>query len=228
MLSLTISGLSVRYSGLGTPVLAVDSLQLSAGEKIAVTGASGSGKSTLVNIVTGLERIREGSVSWGGKAIETLTETQRDRWRGENVGLIMQEFHLLPGLSAMENVLLPVQLSRSMTQAHAERAQFLLDKVGISRTAQKIDTMSRGEMQRVAIARALLRKPGVIVADEPTASLDPENGASVGRLLVDLARVEGSTLVVITHDMSLARRLDRRIELANGRIVSDASESTSQ
>lgn len=228
MLSLSISGLSVRYAGLSTPVLSVDSLNLSAGEKIAVTGASGSGKSTLVNIVTGLERIREGHVAWGGKAIESLTETQRDRWRGQNIGLIMQDFHLLPGLSAMDNVLLPVRLSRCMTPERAARAVFLLDKVGIGRKDQKIDTMSRGEMQRVAIARALLRKPGVIVADEPTASLDPENSTSVGRLLVDLARIEGSTLIVITHDVTLAQRLDRHIELANGRIVSDSTESLPQ
>lgn len=225
MLPLTISALSVSYAGLGAPVLSVDQLTLRAGEKLAITGASGSGKSTLVNVITGLERVRQGKVVWGETDIAGLAETRRDRWRGENIGLIMQEFHLLPGLSAIDNVLLPVRLTRTMSGPYAERAAFLLGKTGLSRPQQKIDTMSRGEMQRVAIARALLRKPGVIVADEPTASLDPENGEAIGRLLVDLAQVEGTTLIVITHDPRLAQRLDRHLELANGRIISDSARN---
>lgn len=226
MLSLNISGLSVSYPGLATPVLSVDDLSVAAGEKMAITGASGSGKSTFVNVITGLERVRQGKVLWRDQDIAGFAETKRDRWRGENVGLVMQEFHLLPGLSAMENILLPVRLSRCMSSQYAYRAAFLLEKTGLARPDQKIDTMSRGEMQRVAIARALLRKPGVIVADEPTASLDPENGEAIGRLLVDLARVEGSTLIVITHDRLLAERLDRRLELANGRIVTDSARNS--
>lgn len=225
MLPLNISGLSVSYDGLCAPVLSVNALEISAGEKLAITGASGSGKSTFVNVITGLERVRQGKVLWGGTDIAELAETRRDRWRGKNIGLVMQEFHLLPGLSALENVLLPVRLTRTMSSQYAERAEFLLGNTGLSRPHQKIDTMSRGEMQRVAIARALLRKPGVIVADEPTASLDPENGEAIGRLLVDLARVEGTTLIVITHDPRLAQRLDRRIELANGRIISDSDRN---
>lgn len=152
-----------------------------------------------------------------------MSETRRDRWRGENVGLVMQEFHLLPGLSAIENVLLPVRLSRVMSGDYGKRAAALLEKTGLGRPDQTLDTMSRGEMQRVAIARALLRKPGVIVADEPTASLDPDNGEAIGRLLVDLARADGTTLIVITHDRLLAQRLDRRLELANGRILTDTA-----
>ncbi|KQO77114.1 ABC transporter ATP-binding protein [Rhizobium sp. Leaf262] len=226
MLSLNISGLSVSYPGLATPVLSVDDLSVAAGEKMSITGASGSGKSTFVNVITGLERIRQGKVLWRDQDIAGFAETKRDRWRGENVGLVMQEFHLLPGLSAIENILLPVRLSRAMSSQYASRAAFLLEKTGLARPDQKIDTMSRGEMQRVAIARALLRKPGVIVADEPTASLDPENGEAIGRLLVDLARVEGSTLIVITHDRLLAERLDRRLELANGRIVTDSARNS--
>ncbi|NTF06058.1 ABC transporter ATP-binding protein [Agrobacterium rubi] len=223
MLSLTISGLTVSYPGLATPVLSIDALSVAAGEMIAITGVSGSGKSTFVNIITGLERVREGKVVWSDQDIAGLSETRRDRWRGENVGLVMQEFHLLPGLSAIENVLLPVRLSRVMSGDYGKRAAALLEKTGLGRPDQTIDTMSRGEMQRVAIARALLRKPGVIVADEPTASLDPDNGEAIGRLLLDLARADGTTLIVITHDRLLAQRLDRRLELANGRILTDSA-----
>ncbi|NTE85008.1 ABC transporter ATP-binding protein [Agrobacterium rubi] len=223
MLSLTISGLTVSYPGLATPVLSIDALKVAAGETIAITGASGSGKSTFVNIITGLERVRQGKVVWSDQDIAGLSETRRDRWRGENVGLVMQEFHLLPGLSAIENVLLPVRLSRVMSGDYGKRAAALLEKTGLGRPDQTLDTMSRGEMQRVAIARALLRKPGVIVADEPTASLDPDNGEAIGRLLVDLARADGTTLIVITHDRLLAQRLDRRLELANGRILTDTA-----
>ncbi|KXG84483.1 ABC transporter ATP-binding protein [Agrobacterium bohemicum] len=221
MLSLTISGLTVSYAGLAAPVLHIDALTVAAGEMVAITGPSGSGKSTFVNIITGLERVREGKVVWGDQDIAGLSETRRDRWRGENVGLVMQEFHLLPGLSAIENVLLPVHLSRAMSGGYGKRAAELLEKTGLGRPDQNINTMSRGEMQRVAIARALLRKPGVIVADEPTASLDPDNGEAIGRMLVDLARAEGTTLIVITHDRLLAQRLDRRLELGNGRIMTD-------
>ncbi|SCX22366.1 ABC transporter ATP-binding protein [Agrobacterium rosae] len=226
MLSLTISSLTVSYPGLAAPVLSIDELKVAAGEMTAISGASGSGKSTLVNVITGLERVQEGTVAWGDQNIAGLTETRRDRWRGENVGLVMQEFHLLPGLSAIENVLLPVRLSHAMCRDYGKRAADLLEKTGLDRPDQNINTMSRGEMQRVAIARALLRKPGVIVADEPTASLDPDNGETIGRLLVDLARADGTTLIVITHDRLLAQRLDRRLELANGRILTDTAGNT--
>lgn len=223
MLSLTITDLAVSYPGLAKPVLHIDALSIAAGEMVAISGASGSGKSTFVNIITGLERVCQGKVIWSDDDIAGLTETRRDQWRGQNVGLVMQDFHLLPGLSAIENVLLPVRLSRAMSREYGKRAGKLLKKTGLKRPDQSIDTMSRGEMQRVAIARALLRKPGVLVADEPTASLDPENAEAIGRLLVDLARAEGATLIVITHDRLLADRLDRRLELANGRILTDTA-----
>jgi putative ABC transport system ATP-binding protein len=222
MLSLALSNIAICFPGLPAPVLAIDTLHIRAGERIAISGASGSGKSTFVNIVTGLERAKQGVIDWGGTDIARFSETARDRWRGQNVGLVMQEFHLLPGLSALDNILLPARLARALTPQCIERAGFLLNKTGLTRPQQRIDTMSRGEMQRVAIARALLRKPGVVIADEPTASLDPESGEAVGRLLVDLAQIEGSTLIIITHDRLLAERLPRRLELANGRIVSDA------
>ncbi|CDZ48878.1 ABC transporter ATP-binding protein [Neorhizobium galegae] len=221
MLSLRIDNLAMSFAGLNSPVLLVDLLTIAAGERVAVTGGSGSGKSTFINVITGLECPTSGKVFWSGEDIARLSETARDRWRAEHVGLVMQDFHLFPGLSAVENVLLPARLARVADAALIARARDLLASVGLSRPDQKIETMSRGEMQRVAIARAVLRKPGVIVADEPTASLDVEAGETVGRLLLDMAGETGSTLIVVSHDQRLIDRLDRRITLSAGRIVSD-------
>lgn len=222
MLSLHIDSLIKSFPGLDGPVLRIDSLAFSPGDRVAVTGGSGSGKSTFINVVTGLERVTAGKVVWNGRDIARLSETSRDRWRAEHVGLVMQDFHLFPGLSAVENVLLPARLARVADAAMVTRAHELLKTVGLSRPDQKIETMSRGEMQRVAIARALLRKPGVIVADEPTASLDAEAGETVGRLLLDMAAETKSTLIVVSHDQRLTDRLDRRLTLRAGRIVADS------
>lgn len=221
MLPLELNKVSVSYPGLTAPVLVVPNLSIAAGSRVAVTGASGSGKSTLVNILTGLERCREASIRWGDTDIAAMSERARDRWRGEHVGLVMQDFHLFPGLSAIENILLPARLCRAMKPEYSDRALMLLYAVGLSRPAQKIETMSRGEMQRVAIARALLRKPGVLIADEPTASLDSDSGDAVARLLIDLSVRNESTLIVVSHDPRLTGHLDRRITLSAGRVRSD-------
>ncbi|RFZ87392.1 ATP-binding cassette domain-containing protein [Shinella sp. WSJ-2] len=224
MLALDISGLEMRFPGLDTPVLSLPRLHLPAGRQLAVTGASGSGKSTLVNAITGLETATSGSVSWGETNISALPTGRRDAFRATHIGLVMQDFHLFSGLSAFENVMLPARLSRRLTPAARERALHLLETTGIARPHQNIETLSRGEMQRVAVARALLSKPGVIVADEPTASLDRRTGEDVSELIVRLARQEGATLVVVTHDLALMERLDRRIALDGGRIVEDSAE----
>ncbi len=224
MLALDISGLEMRFPGLDTPVLTIPRLHLPAGEQLAITGASGSGKSTLVNAITGLETATSGSVSWGETNMATLSTGRRDAFRAAHIGLVMQDFHLFPGLSAFENVVLPARLSRRLTPTARERALHLLETTGIARPNQNIETLSRGEMQRVAVARALLSKPGVIVADEPTASLDRRTGEEVSDLIVRLARQEGATLVVVTHDPALMERLERRIALDGGRIVEDSAE----
>ncbi|MXN46501.1 ATP-binding cassette domain-containing protein [Shinella kummerowiae] len=224
MLALAISGLTMRFPGLDTPVLSIDRLHLPAGGRLAITGASGSGKSTLINAMTGLDTVTSGSVCWGGTDIAALAAGKRDAFRAANIGLVMQDFHLFPGLSAFENVVLPVRLSRRLKPAECERALHLLETTGIARPDQAIETLSRGEMQRVAVARALLSKPGVIVADEPTASLDRRTGSEVAELIVRLARDEGTTLIVVTHDPALMERLDRRVGLDGGRIVEDSSE----
>lgn len=222
MLELAVDGLAVAFPGLDAPVLVVEHLAVRPSEHVVVTGGSGSGKSTFINVVTGLERPTSGKVFWSGEDITRLSESARDRWRAEHIGLVMQDFHLFPGLSAAENVLLPARLARVADTALIARAHDLLKGVGLSRPDQKIETMSRGEMQRVAIARAVLRKPGVIVADEPTASLDVEAGETVGRLLLDMATETKSLLIVVSHDQRLIDRLDRRITLRAGRIVADS------
>lgn len=224
MLSLDINGLEMRFPGLSAPVLSIDRLHLPAGGRLAVTGASGSGKSTLVNAITGLEAVTRGSIVWNGTDIVRLSTGRRDAFRARHIGLVMQDFHLFPGLSAFENVVLPVRLARRLKPEEAERARVLLDATGIAREEQRIETLSRGEMQRVAVARALLSRPGVIVADEPTASLDARTGEEIADLLVRLSREEGATLIVVTHDPALIGRLDRRIRLAGGAIVEDSGE----
>lgn len=225
MLALTLCAVEVRFPGLDSPALRVPSLTLPAGGRLSVAGPSGSGKSTLVNVITGLERPTSGRVIWNGTDIAALPEAARNRWRGENVGLVMQDFHLFPGLSALDNVLLPARLARVADRALAARAADLLAQVGLPRPSQHVETMSRGEMQRVAIARALLRRPGVIVADEPTASLDPTNGTAIGSLLIGLAEQTGATLIVVSHDPGLISRLPRRLSLAGGVVQNPEAEA---
>lgn len=227
MLPLALSNVSISFAGLAQPVLSIDTLTVPAGGRLAVTGASGSGKSTFVNLISGLERPDSGTIRWRDTDIATLSESRRDHWRAMNVGLVMQDFHLFPGLTAIDNVLLPARLARAASSEVKARALGLLSRVGLSRPNQSVETMSRGEMQRVAVARALLRRPGVIIADEPTASLDAEAGAEVGRLLLELAEQEGATLIVVSHDERLTERLDRRIRLASGRIVDDTATEVS-
>ena len=136
----------------------------------------------------------------------------------------MQDFHLFEGLSALDNILLPARLARAASRETESRARELLDTVGLSRPGQKVETMSRGEMQRVAVARALVRAPAVIIADEPTASLDSESGAQVADLIVRLAAREKSTLIVVSHDLSLIGRFENRIRLEGGRITPEDTQ----
>lgn len=225
MLPLRLEHIAVSYPGLAQPVLAVPALHIEAEECVAITGPSGSGKTTFVNIVTGLARPDRGRVLWGNEDIAALPESRRDRWRAETIGLIMQEFHLFAGLCALDNVLLPARLRRAAAPATIQHAHHLLDRVGIARHRQSIETMSRGEMQRVAVARALLRKPKILIADEPTASLDPENGQHVIDLLTSLAQETGATLIAVSHDEQLIARMDRELRLTAGHFTDKARAS---
>lgn len=225
MLPLSLENVAVSYPGLAAAALDIAALRIEAEECIAVTGPSGSGKTTFVNVITGLARPDRGRVLWGTEDIAALTEGKRDRFRAETIGLVLQEFHLFPGLCALDNVLLPARLRRAATAATIRQGAKLLDRVGITRHRQSVETMSRGEMQRVAVARALLRQPKVLVADEPTASLDPHNGAEVVDLLVALARETGATLISISHDEKLIARMDRKLRLTAGRLDGQSKSS---
>lgn len=220
MLALAVEKLEVRYPGLPAPALDIPSLSLDAGQHVALTGPSGSGKTTFINIVTGMDHARTGRVAWNNENLVAMGEERRDRWRARNVGLVMQDFHLFSGLSAVGNVLLPQRLSRFRLPATmGEEALAILARVGIERPDQPVETMSRGQMQRVAVARALIGRPGVIVADEPTASLDADSGKAVADLLLDLVGETGATLIVATHDQRLTSRLGRTLRLENGRVA---------
>ncbi|MGU3574354.1 ABC transporter ATP-binding protein [Brucellaceae bacterium C25G] len=220
-MQLVLENIKVNFAGLSEPALQIEHLEVASGSVMGLTGASGSGKSTFINIISGLARPQQGVVLWGGKAINQLSETAADRWRGEHIGLIMQDFYLFDGLSALENVLLPLRLAGGADKQALVRAHELLERVGLKRPDQAVRLMSRGEMQRVAIARALQRKPAIIIADEPTASLDKENGASVGSLILELAEQEKCTTIIASHDDRLVSRLARTINLSAGRIASD-------
>jgi putative ABC transport system ATP-binding protein len=208
-------------------VLDISRLAIGQSVRLAVMGESGSGKTTLLNILSGLENVSSGEVWWGDMRLDSLNAFQRDRFRGRNAGLVLQDFYLYPGLCVLDNVLLPTRLGAAAEGENLEeRARALLDQLGLQRPRQSVDSLSRGEKQRVAIARALLNSPGVLLADEPTASLDAQNGAEVAELLVALARERGSTLICVTHDKALAARMDFCLELSKGTPVEAVFETS--
>jgi putative ABC transport system ATP-binding protein len=194
-------------------------LQVDRGDFVAVIGKSGSGKSTLLNMITGIDRPTSGEVVVNGSAIHQLSEGQVAVWRGRNVGLVFQFFQLIPTLTAIENVMLPMDFCNMYSDGERERrAQFLLGLVGIAEQADKLPAaLSGGEQQRVAIARALANDPPLVIADEPTGNLDSKTAAIVFGLFQDLVK-QGKTVLIVTHDKELARAVPHKIEIADGRI----------
>lgn len=227
VLPLSVSELRLVY-GKGpdaAAVLDVPALAIEAGDHVAITGPSGSGKSSLLHVLTGIEAATGGSVVWGQTDITRLSEASRDAWRRRHVGFVFQAFHLVPRLSALQNVLLPFSFDHAALPPGARtRAVHLLDRVGLARHHDRpAAVLSRGEQQRVSLARALVRSPSVLVADEPTASLDPSSGQVVLDLLTEAARDTGATLVVVSHDPAVLERLPRIHRLVAGRIVDAAA-----
>ena len=199
-------------------ILAAVDLEINAGESVAVVGASGSGKTTLLGILAGLDTPSAGTVSLDGNELTQLTEEQRARVRGSLVGFVFQSFQLLASLTALENVMLPLELAGD---ADAEaRARDILKRVGLGERLQHYPRhLSGGEQQRVALARAFVVRPKLLLADEPTGSLDADSGAEVVALLFEMNREFGTTLVLVTHDEGLAARCGRIVRLAAGKIA---------
>ncbi|MGH7292559.1 MAG: ABC transporter ATP-binding protein [Myxococcota bacterium] len=197
----------------------LDRLELPAGTSVALTGPSGSGKTTLAYLLTGIERVQEGAVRWGETDLAGLSERGRDAWRRERVGFVFQDFHLVPGLSILANVLVTCWFDRwRPAPSLIERAQELLVRFAVPSTGRRVTDLSRGEQQRVAIARALLREPGIVVADEPTASLDAASGAAVIELLLERVRSSGATFLAVTHDPALIEAVGTVYHLEHGRL----------
>ena len=218
--------LAVMASGLEKTVTARDNsltilsgldLQIKSGESVAIVGASGSGKSTLLGILAGLDLPTAGSISLAGKRIDVLDEDQRAKVRGQHTGFVFQSFQLLDNLTALENVMLPLELT-GVDNPH-ERATALLTRVGLEHRLDHYPRqLSGGEQQRVAIARAFAPKPDILFADEPTGNLDEKTGEKIIQLLFEVNRESGTTIVLVTHDMALARRCQRIVKLHGGRL----------
>lgn len=223
MLKVTELGKVVSTAAGDLEILQEISFGLAKGESLAIVGASGSGKSTLLGILAGLDTASHGDVELAGQSMRSLDEEGRAALRAEYVGFVFQSFQLLPGLSALENVMLPLELHGH--QDAQQQAEKFLQRVGLEhRLNHYPKQLSGGEQQRVAIARAFANEPTILFADEPTGNLDAKTGATIIELLFELNQEQGTTLVLVTHEERLAARCERRITLEAGRLeVTDAA-----
>jgi len=208
----------------GTPFIALNgvSLQVIAGQRVAIVGKSGSGKSTLLNLLTGIDQATHGTVKVGKQVLGQLSENELARWRGRTVGIVFQFFQLMPTLTVLENIVFAMDLVQNVpTNERIAKAQRLLEQVGLTDQGGKLpQTLSGGQQQRVAIARALANDPPLLVADEPTGNLDSQTTESILALFETISR-QGVTLLIVTHDEDIARRADRVIRLRDGQLMSD-------
>ncbi|MDR9415445.1 MAG: ABC transporter ATP-binding protein [Gracilimonas sp.] len=193
------------------------------GISCAIVGPSGSGKTTLLGLCAGLDRPSSGSISLNGIPLNPLSEDERAEVRNKHVGFVFQTFQLVPTLTALENVMVPLELRGEATNEVQKRAVTLLESVGLGdRTHHYPTQLSGGEQQRVAIARAFINQPKILFADEPTGNLDTETGEYIEKLIFDLNEQQGTTLVLVTHDLELAKKCDRIIKLKNGQVFDDS------
>ena len=194
-------------------------LTLSKGESLAIVGQSGSGKSTLLSLLGTLDRPTSGSLIIGGTDTATLTDRELAKWRGRSLGIIFQQFHLMPSLTAVENVSLPLEITGDKNAV--QKAKQALAEVGLSERQHHLPaTLSGGENQRVAIARALVTRPALLLADEPSGSLDPETGDQITNLLFELAAKHHITMILVTHNPDLAQRCHRQLKMIHGVLTS--------
>ena len=215
--ALQVRDLVLRFPGQQHALFEIPALDLEAGGRLGICGPSGAGKTTLLHCLAGIAVPAAGEIRWAGTDICRQSADDRDRWRHSQLGLIFQDFHLIDGLSALDNVLLPACFDRWRPSAQVrERARDLLAAVGIDAFGRLAVLLSRGEKQRVAFARALLLRPAIVMADEPTASLDPDHRRQVGELLIDLVAAEGASLIVVSHEAELLARMGRVLTLQNG------------
>lgn len=199
------------------------SLDIHKGEFVSIVGPSGNGKSTLLNMVTGIDRPSDGQVVVTGRDIHAMSENELAKWRGQEVGIIFQFFQMLPSLSLLQNVVLPMEFAKKFNASERrDRAMHLLEMVGLDNQANKLPGMvSGGQQQRAAIARALATDPPLLIADEPTGNLDAGTAQQVFDLFMSLVEEQGKTMLMVTHDKELANRIPRKIEIVNGRIAND-------
>jgi len=226
--AIAASGDVIRAEGLGktyaegklrTPVFDGLDFAVAPGETVAILGASGAGKSTLLHLLGGLDTPTAGEVYVAGQKMSTLSDGARGQLRNRALGFVYQFHHLLPEFSALENVMLPALLGGSAIGDASRRARALLESVGLGhRLEHKPGELSGGERQRAAVARALVNKPACVLGDEPTGNLDEKTAATVFELMLDLNRAQGTSLALVTHDRRLARKLDRVVELHEGKL----------
>ena len=221
--TISLSQVTKMYSGM-QDVKALDTVSVSfrQGEFVAIVGKSGSGKSTMLNMITCIDRPTSGEILFDDERLDLYSESRLTKWRGANVGIVFQFFQLIPTLTALENIVLPMDFNHKYAASSRKRiAMSLLEKVGISECADKFPAeLSGGEQQRAAIARALANQPAFIIADEPTGNLDSATAESIVVLFRELSR-EDTAIIMVTHNNELAARTDRIVKISDGKIVND-------